>query len=68
MSTRESGGLVQPGVRERITELMVERVGENDALVRRYLNDAAFQNVAFEVLSREIFAAVRGWEGMAGRG
>ena len=37
---------------------MVERMGENDALVTRYLSDPDFQEVAFAVLAREIFQAV----------
>ena len=46
------------GIRERLGQLMVERMGENDALVTRYLNDLEFQEVAFTVLAREIFQAV----------
>ena len=37
---------------------MVERMGENDALVTRYLSGSDFQEVAFAVLVREIFQAV----------
>ena len=39
---------------------MIERMSENDALVKRYLEEPEFQNVAYEVLARGIFAAVRG--------
>ena len=46
------------GIRDRLGQLMVERMGENDALVTRYLSDTEFQDVAFEVLAREIFQAV----------
>ena len=46
------------GIRERLGHLMVERMGENDALVTRYLSDIEFQEVAFAVLAREIFQAV----------
>ncbi len=46
------------GIRERVKQLMVERTGENDALVSRYLSDAEFQEIAFAVLAREIFQAV----------
>ena len=46
------------GIRPEIGKLMMERMGENDALVTRYLSDKDFQNVAFEVLAREIFEAV----------
>ena len=41
---------------------MVERMGENDALVTRYLSDIEFQEVAFTVLAREIFQAVEASE------
>ena len=47
------------GIRERLGQLMIERMGENDALVTRYLSDADFQEVAFAVLAREIFQAVK---------
>ena len=46
------------GIRDEIGKLMTERMGENDALVTRYLSDKDFQNIAFEVLAREIFEAV----------
>ena len=46
------------GIRSEIEKLMMERMGENDALVTRYLSDKDFQNVAFEVLAREIFEAI----------
>ena len=46
------------GIRERLGQLMIERMGENDALVTRYLSDPEFQEVAFSVLAREIFQAV----------
>ena len=46
------------GIRERLGQLMVERMSENDALVTRYLSDPEFQEVAFAVLAREIFQAV----------
>ena len=48
------------GVRDQISKLMIERMSENDALVKRYLEEPEFQNVAYEVLAREIFAAGRG--------
>ncbi|MCY4390664.1 MAG: type I restriction endonuclease [Chloroflexi bacterium] len=46
------------GIRERVGQMMVERMGENDALVTRYLSDTDFQEIAFAVLAREIFQAV----------
>ena len=47
------------GIRERLGQLMIERMGQNDALVTRYLSDPEFQEVAFAVLAREIFQAVK---------
>ena len=46
------------GIRERLGQLMIERMGENDALVTRYLSDPEFQEVAFAGLARGIFQAV----------
>ena len=46
------------GIRAQIEKLMLERMGENDAIVTRYLSDKDFQSIAFEVLAREIFAEV----------
>ena len=54
------------GIRPEIGKLMMERMGENDALVTKYLGDADFQNIAFEVLAREIFKAVGAGEPPAG--
>ncbi len=46
------------GFRPQLGKLMVERMGENDAIVTRYLDDAEFQQTASEVLAREVYAAV----------
>ena len=54
------------GIRPEIGRLMMERMGQNDALVTKYLSDADFQNIAFEVLAGEIFAAVRASEATSG--
>ena len=35
------------GVRDQISKLMIERMSENDALVKRYLEEPEFQNVAY---------------------
>ena len=52
---------------------MIERMGENDKIVTRYMADRQFQGSAFPILAREIFEAVRarsalssGAEGVAG--
>ena len=50
------------GVRDQISDLMIARMSEHDDLVTRYLSEPEFQNVAYEVLARGIFAAVRGGE------
>ena len=47
------------GVRGLIEDLMIERMGENDRIVTRYLSDREFQGSAFPVLAREIFETVR---------
>ncbi len=49
----------QLGIRKLIEELMIERMGENDAIVTRYMADKEFQGSAFPILAREIFEAVR---------
>ena len=46
------------GFRPQLGKLMVERMGENDAIVTRYLDDADFQQTASEVLAREVYKAV----------
>ena len=46
------------GFRPQLGQLMVERMGENDEIVRRYLDDAEFQQTASEVLAREVYDAV----------
>jgi hypothetical protein len=38
---------------------MIERTGENDKIVTRYMADREFQASAFPILAREIFDAVR---------
>ena len=47
------------GIRDWISDLMIARMSDNDALVKRYLEEPEFQRVAYEVLAREIFAEVR---------
>lgn len=47
------------GIRRLIEELMIERTGENDKIVTRYMADQDFQGSAFPILAREIFDAVR---------
>jgi len=47
------------GIRKLIEDLMIERMGENDRIVTRYMADQDFQGTAFPILAREIFEAVR---------
>ena len=48
------------GIRDLIEQLMIERMGENDRIVTRYVSDKEFQGSAFPILAREIFETVRG--------
>jgi type I restriction enzyme R subunit len=48
------------GIRKLIEDFMIERMGENDKIVTRYMTDRDFQAAAYPILAREIFDAVRG--------
>lgn len=48
----------QLGVRKLVEELMIQRMGENDKIVTRYMDDGEFQRTAFPILAREIFEAI----------
>ena len=48
------------GIRKLIEDFMIERMGENDKIVTRYMADRDFQGAAFPILAKEIFEAVRG--------
>ena len=54
------------GVRGLIEDLMIERMGENDRIVTRYMSDKEFQGSAFPVLAREIFETVWARRGNVG--
>jgi Type I site-specific restriction-modification system, R (restriction) subunit and related helicases len=47
------------GIRKLIEEFMIERMGENDKIVTRYMADNEFQGTAFPILAKEIFDAIR---------
>ncbi|MFI5397518.1 MAG: type I restriction endonuclease subunit R [Candidatus Binatia bacterium] len=47
------------GIRKLIEDFMIERMGENDKIVTRYMADREFQGSAFPILAKEIFDAVR---------
>ena len=49
----------QLGVRKVLEDLMIQRMTENDKIVTRYMDDGDFQRVAFPILAREIFDAIR---------
>jgi type I restriction enzyme R subunit len=51
------------GIRKLIEDLMIERMGENDKIVTRYMADREFQGSAFPILAKEIFEAVRAAKG-----
>ena len=46
------------GARTRVGALMVERLGKNDRIVTRYMEDHEFQTTAFSVLAKAIWDAV----------
>jgi len=52
----------QLGIRKLIEDLLIQRMADNDRIVTRYMDDAEFQNVAFPILAKEIFDAVRAKE------
>ena len=50
------------GIRKLIEDFMIERMGENDKIVTRYMGDRDFQAAAYPILARDIFDAVRARE------
>jgi type I restriction enzyme, R subunit len=51
------------GIRKLIEDFMIERMGENDKIVTRYMADREFQAAAYPILAREIFDVVRAQSG-----
>jgi type I restriction enzyme R subunit len=47
------------GIRGAIEDLMIDRMAKNGAIVTRYMQDPEFQAIAFPMLAKAIFAAVR---------
>ena len=43
------------GIRKFIEALMMQRMSENDEIVTRYIDDAAFQQVVFPLLAKRIY-------------
>ncbi len=52
----------QLGIRKLIEDFMIQRMGENDKIVTRCMDDPEFQNAAFPILAKAIFEAVRAKE------
>lgn len=48
----------QLGLRQMLEDLMIQRMGENDKIVSRYMDDKVFEDIAFEVLSKVIYEAI----------
>jgi type I restriction enzyme R subunit len=48
----------QLGLRRLLEALMIQRMSDNDRIVSRYMDDKAFEDVAFAVLSRVIYDAI----------
>lgn len=48
----------QLGLRQMLEDFMIRRMGENDRIVTRYMDDKAFENAAFAVLSRVIYDSI----------
>jgi type I restriction enzyme R subunit len=48
----------QLGLRKILEDLMIQRMGENDKIVTRYMDDKAFENAAFGILSRVIYDSI----------
>ncbi len=49
----------QLGIKKLLESLMIERLGENDDIVTRYMEDGAFQGAAFPLLAKAIFDQVQ---------
>ena len=48
----------QLGVRQMIEDLMIQRMSENDKIVTRFMDDKAFGDAAFRILSESIYNAI----------
>ncbi|MEO7424765.1 MAG: RNA-binding domain-containing protein [Fibrobacteria bacterium] len=47
------------GIKQLIESLMMQRLGENDEIVTRYMEDGTFQGAAFPILAKEIFDSIK---------
>ena len=48
----------QLGLRQMLEDLMILRMNENDKIVSRYMDDKAFEDAAFAVLSKVIYETI----------
>ena len=48
----------QLGLRQMLEDLMIQRMGENDKIVSRYMDDKTFEDAAFAVLSKVIYDTI----------
>jgi type I restriction enzyme R subunit len=48
----------QLGLRKMLEDLMIQRMNENDKIVTRYMDDRAFEDAAFAVLSKVIYETI----------
>jgi type I restriction enzyme R subunit len=48
----------QLGLRQILEDLMIQRMNENDKIVTRYMDDKAFEDAAFAVLSKVIYDSI----------
>jgi type I restriction enzyme R subunit len=46
------------GIRELVDHLMVQRMGKNDKLVTRYLDDGAFKEIALALMGRALYKRI----------
>ncbi|MDH5300506.1 MAG: DEAD/DEAH box helicase family protein [Gammaproteobacteria bacterium] len=53
----------QLGLRKMLEDIMIQRMHENDKIVTRYMDDKAFEEAAFAVLSKVIYEAIPGQQG-----
>ncbi len=48
----------QLGIKSIIESLMMQRIGENDSIVTRYMDDSNFQKTVFPLLAKEIYRSI----------
>ncbi len=48
----------QLGIRKVIQNLLIQRMTENDDIVARYMEDIEFQNITYDILTKEIYEKI----------